>query len=83
MLLHHVQAALQAADRAVLAYYGRGHPLGATNLPHELYEVKPCSSAGATGTSVPAIIPCRACPGSKQMLQRPLWGLHAVLGVLK
>ena len=37
-----LQDALQTADRAVLAYYGRGHPLGATNSPHELYEVHNC-----------------------------------------
>ncbi len=37
----YMQGALQAADRAILAYYGRGHPLAATNLPHELYEVCP------------------------------------------
>ncbi len=35
-----LQSALQTSDRAVLAYYGRNHPLGATNLPHELYEVQ-------------------------------------------
>ncbi|CAL5228244.1 g11342 [Coccomyxa viridis] len=40
-----MQGALQAADRAVLAYYGRGHPLGATNLPHELYEVEQLEGA--------------------------------------
>ena len=37
-----LQDALQTADRAVLAYYGRAHPLGTTNLPHELYEVHSC-----------------------------------------